>query len=403
MKKWNSDSLAKGFSFALPTRITFGWGCAAALPEVLAAHGCKRPLIVTDPGIVAAGVLEKALAALPKAQTAGVFDRVEANPKDRDVAEAAAAYRDAQADGIVAVGGGSPIDCAKAAGVLIAQRADDIIAFEKTHETNDYEAKPLPPLFVMPTTAGTGSELTFSSVITNTKNKFKMTVKNEYTAPLAAVCDPALTLSVPAAITASTGMDALTHAIEAFSVTCAEPISDAAALYSMELIAENLEAAVRDGGDADARTAMLMGSMLGGIAFSHSDVASVHCIAEALGGLYDLPHGVCNAVILPYMMEYNMEYCLARYARVADAMRIPHGRDAHDIEARAAEAVAAVRALAKAVALPRFTELGVREADFQTIADMAARNHSTPSNPRPMRAEDYLAVLRIMSGTLPPS
>jgi alcohol dehydrogenase len=178
----------------------------------------------------------------------------------------------------------------------------------------------------------------------------------------------------------------------------------------MELIAGSLEAAVTDGYDIEARSAMLLGSMLAGLAFSHSDVASVHCVAEALGGMYDLPHGVCNAVILPYMMEYNMRYCAARYARVADALGAPRGsagstEDQKNLaetpedatENRAADAVRAVKALARAVQLPPFKSLGVREEDFEAIARKSARNLSTPSNPRPMAEKDYLELLKIMS------
>ena len=147
-----------------------------------------------------------------------------------------------------------------------------------------------------------------------------MTVKSPYTAANIAVCDPELTLTVPASVTAATGVDALTHAIEGFTATCAEPMWDAAALYAIELISQNLVKAVENGNDLTARSNMLMGSMLGGISFSHADVASVHCIAESLGSMYDLPHGTCNAIFLPYVMEYNMEYCKERYARVATAM-----------------------------------------------------------------------------------
>jgi alcohol dehydrogenase len=320
-----------------------------------------------------------------------VFSDVEANPKDTDVAAAARAYADTGADCIIAVGGGSAIDCAKAAGVLIASGKADIAA-----AAAEAPAQPIPTLIAVPTTAGTGSELTFSAVITDTARKYKMTVKTPYTAPAAAVCDPELTLSVPPHVTAATGMDALTHAIEAFTATGAQPISDAAALYAMELIAGNLEKAVRDGSDIHARSAMLMGSMLAGIAFSRSDVASVHCVAEALGGMYDLPHGVCNAVILPHMMEYNMGHCIDRYARVADAIGAPVAQSAAP-EAKAEGAVEAVRSLARAVDLPSFASLGVAKDDHGEIARKSASNLSTPSNPRPMAEEDYLELLRIMS------
>jgi alcohol dehydrogenase len=383
MAEWQDS-----FSFILPTKVIFGPCCLKQLGGELSLLGVKRPLIITDQGLVKAGVVEKALAALPRGFAAFVFDGVEANPKDRDVAAAAAAYRKNGADSLIALGGGSPIDCAKAAGVLISNNSEDIKAFEGKSKA----AKPIPPLLCIPTTAGTGSELTFSAVITDTENRYKMTIKNAYTAAKTALCDPELCLSVPAAVTASTGMDALTHAIEAFTATCAEPIADAAALYAVELISANLVPAFKDGGNLEAKSKMLMGSMLGGIAFSHSDVASIHCISEALGGRYDLAHGTCNAVILPYIMQYNMDYCIDRYARIGRAMGLlpDTGREG------ALAAVEAVRALAASVRLPAFSSFNIDEADFPGIAQVSAGNISNASNPRPMTEADYLRVLGIM-------
>jgi alcohol dehydrogenase len=375
------------FSFVLPTKIVFGPGCIKTIPAQLAELGLSRPLIVTDAGVSAAGVLDKVLPLLPSAFK--VFDGVEANPKDKNVSSGAEAYRVFAADGIIAIGGGSPMDCAKSIGVLAANGADDI----KVFEGKNIPSKPLPPLLCIPTTSGTGSELTFSSVITDTSSNYKMTVKNAFTAPKIALCDPELTLSVPASVTAATGVDALTHAIEAFSANCSEPISDAAALYAIELISQNLVPAFQNGNDLEARSRMLMGSMLAGIAFSHSDVASVHCIAESLGGIYDLPHGVCNAIFLPFVMEYNLDYCEKKYARIARAM----GIDASQGREQALAAVNAVKQLARDVKLPSFSSLKVDPADYQKIAAFSAKNGSNGSNPRPMTEEDYLAVLKMVN------
>ena len=376
------SNFQSAFSFVLPTKIVFGPGCRKTIPEELAELGIKRPLIVTDPGVSAAGVLDKVLAGLPAGFKFQVFDGVEPNPKDINVSEGAKAYSAFNADSIIAVGGGSPIDCAKSIAVLAANAAADIKAFEG----KNVPSKPLAPFICVPTTSGTGSELTFSSVITDTKNNYKMTVKNAFTAPKTAICDPELTLSVPPALTAATGMDALTHAIEAFTATCSEPISDAAALYAIEIISQSLFQAFRKGYDLEARNQMLMGSMLAGIAFSHSDVASVHCIAESLGGMYDLPHGVCNAIFLPYMMEYNMSYCEKQYGRIAKAM---------GLEDDAKAAVKAVKQLAKDVELPSFASLKVDPADYAKIAYLSAKNLSTGSNPRPMSEQDYLTVIKM--------
>jgi len=381
------DNFLSTFSFILPTRIVFGPGSIRSIGEELSLLGVKRPLIVTDAGVRAAGIPEKVLAQLPPGTENLLFDGVEANPKDINVAEGADRYRAFGADSIIAIGGGSPIDCAKSIGVLAANGAKDIKAFEGKNA----KSNPLPPLICIPTTSGTGSELTFSSVITDTKNNYKMTVKNAFTAPKTAICDPELTLTVPAHLTAATGMDALTHAIEAFTATCSEPISDAVALYAIEIIYQNLLKTYKNGNDIEGRSRMLMGSMLAGIAFSHSDVASVHCIAESLGGMYDLGHGICNAIILPYMMEYNMDYCTEKYARVARAFGIvpDSGKEG------ALAAVNAVKQLALDLRLPSFSSLNIDSKDFNKIASSSAKNISTESNPRPMREEDYLSVLKM--------
>lgn len=386
MTNWNMN-----FDFVLPTKIVFGPGSAEKTGAQLRAMELTRPLVVTDPGVRKAGVADRVCAFLDaEGITYQIFDEVEANPKDVNVEAGARAYRSFGADCLIAIGGGSPIDCAKSIGVLIAHDAEKI----KPYEGKTAATKPNPPLICVPTTAGTGSEVTFSSVITDTENHYKMTVKSPYTAPNVALCDPLLTISVPRGTTAATGVDALTHAIEGFTANCAEPIGDAAALYSIELICENLPTAVRCGSDLNARSAMLMGSLLGAISFSHSDVASVHCIAEALGSMYDLPHGVCNAIFLPHVMEYNMPWCMPRYARVARAM----GAVFESEEEGAKEAVRRVKALTQEVGLPTFASLAVAEADFDALAEMSVRNGSNPSNPRPMGKEDYLNILRAAYG-----
>ena len=382
------------FDFVLPTKIIFGPGTVGQAAGELAALGGKRPVVVTDKGVATAGITGRILAALSDIKMEyTVYDGVEPNPKDVNVEACAAAARGFGADSMIAVGGGSAIDCAKSVGVLLAHGADRIKPFEgKTAAT-----KRQPPFVAVPTTAGTGSEITFSSVITDTENSYKMTVKSPFTAANVAVCDPELTLSKPAPLTAATGVDALTHAIEGFTVNCGEPLADAAALYAIELIWEYLPQAVRDGRDLSARSGMLMGSVLAGIAFSHADVGSVHCIAESLGGVYDLPHGVCNAIFLPYVMEYNMDYCTKRYARAARAMGLEFGNDAEG----AALAVAAVKRLVRELGLPAFSSLPVDAGRFGELAAMSARNISTASNPRPMAEADYMKVLKNAWGDQP--
>ena len=376
------------FSFTLPTEIVYGPGVLARLPQEMKRLGCTRPVIITDAGIMKAGIAGQVKELIAAAGYEFiVYSGVEANPKDVNCEECAGMARAFGADSLIAVGGGSPIDCAKAVGVLLAHNADKI----KPYEGKTAATKPQVPLIAIPTTAGTGSELTFSAVITDTANHYKMTVKSPFTAAKLALCDPELTVSVPPMVTASTGVDALTHAIEGYTANCGEPIADAFALYSIELIYHNLEKAVKNGADLEARSAMLMGSMLGGMSFSHSDVASVHCVAESLGGMYDLPHGMCNAIFLPYVMEYNMDYCVEKYARVAQAM----GFVFEDACEGAKMAVQAVKDLCRAVGLPDFRSQNVKTEDFDAIAERSAKNISTGSNPRPMSREDYLEVLRM--------
>lgn len=378
-------SLRMPFDFVLPTRIVYGPKRGADPGSFLDELGITRVFIITDAGVRQAGLLspvEESLAREKRVWT--VFDAVSPNPRDVEVERASEAARTFGADGLLALGGGSVLDCAKAAGILIAQggRARD-------YEDRDRIGTGVLPLIAVPTTAGSGSEVTFGAVITDARSHDKFTVKSPRIAPRIALVDPVMTLSMPPALTAATGMDALTHAIEGYTAMSANAISDAAALRAVALIAVHLVRAVRHGDDLDARAGMLLGSVLAGIAFSHSDVAAVHCLAESMGGLYDAPHGACNAVILPEVMRYNRSACPERYAEVAAAM----GLSFSDVGQGAEAAVQYVQRLAKEVNLPRIRELGLGDADFEDLAGRAVRNGSNASNPRPMAEEDYLQVL----------
>jgi len=379
-------NLLNSFTFDLPTSIRYGNDASQKLAEAVHELNARQVLLVTDQGIRQTGLLEPLTQQLDQANLRwDIFDDVEPNPKDYNVQQGAEHARRFQADCLVAVGGGSPLDCAKAISV-VATHGGDV----RTYADRSKITGPVLPLIAIPTTAGTGSEVTFGAVITDSTAKFKFTVKHFHTAPKIALIDPQLTLTMPPALTAATGMDALTHAIEGYTALVAEPIGDALALSAIELIARYLRTAVHDGQNLEARAGMLMGSLLAGIAFSHSDVAGVHCIAEALGGKYDTPHGVCNAVVLPEMMDYNLDYCQEQYARVATAM----GLTSTSVEDGARLAVEAVRQLARDVHLPSFRSLGVREADFAEIAHNSAINGSNKDNPRPMEPDDYLQVLQ---------
>jgi len=381
--------LLKSFSFELPTRIELGAGVAGRVADTVRELRAGRVLLVTDRGIRAAGLLDSVSAPLEAAGVPfDVFDNVEPNPRDYNVEEGAQAARQLEADCLVAVGGGSPIDCAKAIAVIAALggRPADYAGPGKVG------GRPL-PIVAIPTTAGSASEVTFSAVITDSKAKSKFSIRSARIAPAVALADPAMTSSMPPGLTAATGMDALTHAIEAHTSLPANALSDACALHAVELISRHLARAVASGRDMEARAGMLLGSILAGIAFSHSDVGAVHCLAESLGGMYDAPHGLCNSIILPAIMEHNLSHCRERYARIACAM----GLKFDSAEDGARMAVESVRRLSSEIGLPGFASLGIGESDFGQIARLSAANGSNPSNPRPMAEDDYLHLLHRMT------
>jgi len=378
--------IMKAFSFSLPTRIEFGVGCISGIAGELSALSSKNPLIVTDRGIVASNLLERVTKPLDEAGVAyEIYDNTDANPREENVHEGAALARKAKSDCLIAVGGGSPIDCAKAISVMATHDGviRDFAGVEKIPGGTI-------PLIAVPTTAGSGSEVTFSSVITNLAGRTKFTLRSVKIAAKAALCDPALSVSMPRPLTAATGMDALTHAIEGYTAVCAEPIANAVALYAIGLVSKYLRRAACDGGDVEARAGMLMASLLAAISFSHSDVAAVHCIAESIGGLYDKPHGVCNAVCLPEVMDYSKDHCVEKYANVARAMGLSFASD----EEGAAAAVAEVKRLSADVGIPPFSALEIPESRYRRIAEKSYENLSSASNPRPLSADDYIGILR---------
>lgn len=372
------------FDFVLPTKIRYGRGIVRTLGEELRALGARNVMVITDKGLVAAGMVGRVIGLIEaEGMTVTVFDDIEANPKDYNVEAAAAAARKEGIDTLVAFGGGSPIDAAKAVAVLARQGG----------RAKDYQGKgkikdDCLPLLTVPTTAGTGSEVTFSSVITDTEEKFKFTIKSQSMAARTALVDPELTLTVPPLITASTGIDALTHAIEGYTAVCTEPIAEALGLYAVEMITESLVEAVKNGGNLEARDKMMMGSLMAGLTFSHADVGAVHCMAEALGSMYDAPHGMCNAILLPYVMEFNLPEATRKYARIARAMGI---RENDDLAA-AVCGIEHVRHLSREVGLPGIRSLKIGTDRFMLLAEMSERNGSNDSNPRKIGREDYVRL-----------
>lgn len=378
--------MINNFDFMLPTKIKYGIGTIKVLGEELKLLKTKKIMLITDKGLVKTGMVDK-ITGLMQAEGLPfvIYDEIEANPKDYNVELAAQIARQETIDTIVAFGGGSPIDAAKAVSVLIKQ-GGKIRDYQGKGKINDECI----PLITIPTTAGTGSEVTFSAVITDTEEKFKFTIKSPAIAAKVAIIDPELTLTVPPLVTAATGIDALTHGIEGYTANCTEPIAEAVGLYAVEYIAKNIVAAVRNGEDIAARDHMMMGSLLAGLSFSHADVASVHCMAEALGSLYDAPHGMCNAILLPYVMEYNLPAVECKYASVARAMGIEETDD-HQAAVRGIEYI---RTLSNEVGLPGIKSLKVQPDDFSRLAKMAAKNGSNDSNPRKISEADYIALFQ---------
>ncbi len=376
--------MINSFDFILPTKIRYGSGMVNVLGEELKLLKAKKIMVITDKGLVKTGMIKKITGLIEKEGLEFIiYDEIEANPKDYNVEACAAKAREEAIDTLVAFGGGSPIDAAKAVAVLARQGG----------KTRDYQGKrkikeDCLPLLTIPTTAGTGSEVTFSSVITDTQEKFKFTIKSTAIAAKTAIIDPELTLTVPPVITAATGIDALTHAIEGYTANCTEPIAEAVGLYAIEYIARNIVEAVKNGGNPEARDKMMMGSLLAGLSFSHADVASVHCMAEALGSIYDAPHGMCNAILLPYVMEYSLPAAQYKYARIARAM----GIDEKDDNKAAMKGIEHIKKLSLEIGLPGIKSLNVNPDDFELLAEMSVKNGSNGSNPREIGKDEYVML-----------
>ncbi len=377
------------FLFQHRTIIDFATGNVSRLGGHLAGLRARRVLLVCDAGIEHAGLADRVEGVLAEAGVAVARHAdVSPNPRDGECRAAADAALAAGAEAIVGLGGGSVMDTAKAAAALVTNGG----TVKDWEDPRRLDRAPLATVCV-PTTAGTGSEVTFVAVITDEREHYKMTLLDPRLSPDVAVLDPELTLTLPPALTAATGMDALTHAVEAYTGRASSPLTDVLALRAIELVAANLETAVTNGADLEARGAMLLASLLAGMAFGNSDVGAVHCMGETIGGLYDTPHGVACAVFLPDVFEFNLVADPARHAAVARALGIA-ARERDD-ERLAAEGAAAIRRLTTTVGIPPFRELrGVRPADFETMARMSAEHVCSPDNAREIDYDDYLALFR---------
>jgi len=370
--------------FHAPTKIIFESGAISRLKEVVEADfRASRILLVTDKGIVRSGIAAKALSQLPGTP---VFDEVEQNPTHLTVNRGGSVARQLGSDLIIGLGGGSALDAAKAV-ALLATNPGHIEDFEGRAK---YRIAPL-PVIAIPTTCGTGSEVTWVAVITHTERKFKMGIKGPLMFPAIALVDPDLLSTLPRPLVAATALDALTHAVEAYTAKPATFMTDVWARESFGLVLRFIQDAYRDiRGNREAREGMMKGSLLAGLAFGNSDVGAVHCIAESIGALHDIPHGVANAVFLPFVMEFNLPVSAGRYAELARLAGIEEPDDA--LASR--RLIQRIRELSRALGIPSCRGLGLKEYQLAEIAGKSFENNSSPSNPRDVTAGDYLSILK---------
>ena len=359
------------------TDIYFGWDRVARVPEILERLGGKRPLVITDRSLAGLGMVERLGLGQPQ-----VFDRLETNPTEKNARAALEAYYQNSCDSIVALGGGSPIDLAKIVG-LLASHPGPLEQYAILRGGVSRISGSLPPLVAVPTTAGSGSEVGRAALLT-LESGDKLGFLSPHLLPGAAVCDPELTLSMPSALTAGSGMDALAHCVEAYLSPRWNPVAEAIALDGLERGFGSIRAAVNDGRDRPAREAMLLASLEAGLAFQKG-LGAVHSLSHPLGALSDrrLHHGTLNGIFLPHVLEFNYSACPEKFERLAALLGAKSGSDLPELFAD----------LLSELGLPmRLSELGLQAEDLTPLAEKAFRDHCTPTNPRPLTVEDSLEL-----------
>jgi alcohol dehydrogenase len=378
----------QSFTVTQPTKIRFGVNSVHSLNEMVSELGGTNVLVVIDPGLKAAGLVDGITAPLSQADIPfTVYDKVDPEPGLKLADNGARLAKKNGVDCVVGVGGGSALDIAKAISILITNggKAEDYIGLGKIKKAGV-------PKIMIPTTAGTGAEVTFTAVFINEKTKSKGGMNGDPLYPDAALLDPALTVSLPPHVTAATGIDAFTHALEAYVSTQAHTISDMYALEAIDLISRNIGIAYANGSDLEARSAMLMGSLLGGKALATAGVGLVHAMAYPLGGMFNTPHGLANAVLLPYVVDYNIIGAPAKYAAVAELM----GYDTEGLSLREAGqlAVDAIIQLNEDVGIPSSLKaLDIPEKDIPEMARIALTvTRPVENNPRRPSLEDVIKV-----------
>lgn len=373
--------------FSVPTKLIFGPGATERLPEVLTGG---KPLVVTDKGLVEAGILDRVSGVLERAGIEfAVFDGVQSDPPAEVVQEGCAVFRREGCGALVGLGGGSSMDAAKMIGVVYAQ-GGDILEYA---EAPDRVTEEIPYTICLPTTYGTGSEVTPFAVVTDVMSDTKRAVVGAQIAPSVAILDPELCVALPLPLAASTGMDALAHAVESYVNLLANPITEAVALAAIELVGENLREAAANDYNVDATGNMLLASTMAGIAFSQTRVGIAHALGNPLGGRLHVPHGVAIAILLPHVMEYNVIGCPGKFARMGAALGASVGNLSR-MEAAGAS-VNAVRALSDDLGLPRtLREIGLTEEQMDDLAGEAMTSGSMPVNPRKAGKEELAEILR---------
>jgi len=378
-------------SFEVPTVVKHAPGAITCLADEVKALGSKRPMLVTDKGLVNAGLVDEATKPLRAGNVDHVlFDGVVANPPIELVDNAAALYKAEGCDGLIGFGGGSPMDTAKSIGV-VAVHGGSILDYEWADPQPITQR--IPPLVCIPTTAGTGSEVTLWAVITDPARKIKYNVGGTgLIAAHVALVDPRLTLGLPGPITAGTGMDALTHAIECYTCAYAQPWPDAVALWAIETIGQWLRIAYAQGANEEARYKMSMASLLAGMSYGTESAGAVHAMSQTAGGYYDLPHGALTASLLAPVMAYNYMGEPHKYARIAQAM----GKNIWGLSVwdAARVAVEAVAELTVDVDIPTLPEMGIPEEDLPMLAQLAYDDPQTVGNPRDINVEGYEQIYR---------
>jgi choline dehydrogenase len=375
-------------TYQSPTRLVQRLGAIKELGTEAGLLGMRRPLLVTDAGVKAAGLLDTALEALRGSDVEPVvFDKVKANPGVDLVDAGAAEYRAQGCDGLVAIGGGSSMDTAKGIGV-VAVHDGSIVDYEWGHSPIRSR---IPPMIAVPTTAGTGSEVTLWAVITDPKRKIKFNVGGTPDiASWVALIDPELTIKLPPAVTAGTGMDALAHAVECFTMVYHQPFTDAVALLAMEYVARYLRVAFSQAQNLEARYHMSAAAMLAGLAYGTDSAGAAHAMSQTAGGVHDAPHGALTARLLGPVMEYNHSGEPDRFARMAVAF----GLDTRGVSTwRAAEmAVEYVHQLTVDVEIPGMEQLGFSKDEIPMLADKAFADPQTTGNPRDVDAAAYRRI-----------